>query len=574
MPGRSLAQPMVDHFGRRTRRSAPKVRLTVQNNHAVRAHLGKMSTRRPKNSLLVSNSMAITANQSFLRLHPDDNIAIATRSVHADVAFDLDDDTYFVTEDPIELGHKVAVRPIAKGTPVRKFGQMIGFATDDIVAGEWVHLHNVEPGELSLDYAFSQDIPPDPEPILGRTFMGYRRADGRAATRNYIGILSTVNCSATTSKYVAQNFDQSILADYPNIDGIVPLVHKGGCAFELDGEDHRQLTRTLAGFAEHPNIGAYVILGLGCETGQGSFLVDNHGLVQLDIPGSKPDSLPLLINIQDLGGVAKTVKRATEVLKEMLPEANRVAREPIPVSEIILGTECGGSDGNSGVTANPAVGIASDLLVAHGGTTILGETTEIYGGEHILTRRAKTREVGEALIERIKWWEEYSAKFGAVINNNPSVGNKRGGLTTIYEKSLGAIAKGGSTALRAVYKYAERVTEKGFVIMDTPGFDPASITGFVAGGANVVVFTTGRGSCYGCKPVPTIKIASNTPMYDRMVDDMDINAGRILDGTSVREVGEDIFEMIIDVASGKYTKSEAQGIGEEEFCPWTSGPVL
>ncbi len=518
--------------------------------------------------------MANAKDLPFLKLHPDDNIAIAKRPVPADAAFDLDDDTYFVTEESIDLGHKVATRSIAQGSPIRKFGQMIGFATDDIVAGEWVHTHNVEPGELSLDYAFCEDIPPDPKPIIGKTFMGYRRADGRAATRNYIGIVSTVNCSATASKYVAQQFDSSILADYPNIDGIVALVHKGGCAFGFDGDDHRQLTRTLAGFAQHPNIGAYLILGLGCETGQGSFLVDNHELVQIDVPGTKPESVPLLLNIQDLGGVAKTVKRATEVLKQLLPEANRVEREPIPVSELILGTECGGSDGNSGVTANPAVGIASDLLVAHGATSILGETPEIYGGEHLLTRRAKTREVGEALLERIRWWEEYTAKFGTVINNNPSVGNKKGGLTTIYEKSLGAIAKGGSTALKAVYKYAERVTEKGFVIMDTPGFDSASITGFVAGGANVVVFTTGRGSCYGCKPVPTIKIASNTHMYDRMSDDMDINAGRILEGASVQEVGQEIFDMIIDVASGKHTKSEAQGIGEEEFCPWTYGPVL
>ena len=343
---------------------------------------------------------------------------------------------------------------------------------------------------------------------------------------------------------------------------------------QYDGDDHRQLARTLAGFAKHPNIGAYLVLGLGCETAQGSFLVDNHRLVQLDVPGQETEPLPLIMNIQDYGGVAKTVRRATEVLKDLLPEANRVERVPIPVSELILGTECGGSDGNSGVTANPAVGVASDLLVAHGGTTILGETPEIYGGEHILTRRAKTREIGAKLIERIAWWKQYAAMFGVEIDNNPSIGNKKGGLTTIYEKSLGAIAKGGSTALKAVYQYAEAVTERGFVIMDTPGFDAASVTGFVAGGANIVVFTTGRGSCFGCKPVPTIKIASNTPMYERIIDDMDINAGRILDGASVQEVGKEIFEKIISVANGEKTKSEKQGIGEEEFCPWSIGPVL
>ena len=343
---------------------------------------------------------------------------------------------------------------------------------------------------------------------------------------------------------------------------------------EFGGEDHSQLARTMAGFAKHPNIGAYLVLGLGCETAQGSFMVDQHQLVQLQIPGQGKESLPLVMNIQDYGGVAKTVDRAAEVLKEMLPEVNRVEREPIPVSELIVGTECGGSDGNSGVTANPAVGVASDMIVAHGGTTILAETPEIHGGEHILTRRAVSREVGQKLLDRLKWWEEHAAKFGAEIDNNPSVGNKKGGLTTIYEKSLGAIAKGGTTALRGVFGYAEPVTEKGLVVMDTPGFDAASITGMVAGGANVVVFTTGRGSCYGCKPVPTIKVASNTPMFRRLEPDMDINAGSILDGNSVDQIGREIFEMIISVASGIQTKSEAQGIGEEEFCPWAIGPLL
>jgi altronate hydrolase len=316
-------------------------------------------------------------------------------------------------------------------------------------------------------------------------------------------------------------------------------------------------------------------LGLGCETAQGSFLVNTQNLVQLDGGnGQAKDEFPLVMNIQDYGGVRKTVDRAIGVLKDMLPLANDVKRVPIPVAELILGTQCGGSDGNSGVTANPALGIASDLMVAHGGTTVLAETTEIYGGEHTLTRRAISREVGEKLVERIKWWEWYTKTFGVTIDNNPSVGNKKGGLTTIYEKSLGAIAKGGSMALRQVYRYAEPITEKGFVIMDTPGFDPASVTGLIAGGTNIIVFTTGRGSCFGCKPVPTIKVATNTPMYERMIDDMDINAGRIIDGASVEDVGREIFEKIIAVSSGEKTKSEAQNIGDEEFCPWTYGPVL
>ncbi|MFQ5731799.1 MAG: UxaA family hydrolase [Planctomycetaceae bacterium] len=530
--------------------------------------------------------MPDSSENAFVRLHPDDNIVIARTGVEKGTSVPAGDNGgTLVTLDAIDLGHKMADRPIAAGEPVRKFGQLIGYAGTDIQPGEWVHSHNLSVGTPACqggktgggDYAFSTDVPPAPKPILGRTFQGYRRGTGKAATRNYLGIISTVNCSATTSKLVAQRITAEMLADYPNIDGVVPLVHKAGCAMQYGGEDHRQLTRVLAGFARHPNIGAYLVVGLGCETGQPSFLVDTHGLTQLDLPGDDgqpAEPLPLVMTIQDHGGVARTVDRAVGVLKEMLPEVNRVRREPIPVAELILGTECGGSDGNSGVTANPAVGVASDLLVAHGGTTILGETTEIYGGEHLLTRRAVTPEVGRKLVERIEWWERYTAFFGVEIDNNPSPGNKKGGLTTIYEKSLGAIAKGGSTALTEVYRYAEPVTAKGFVVMDTPGYDPASVTGMVAGGANVIVFTTGRGSCFGCKPVPSLKVATNTPMFERMIDDMDVNAGRILDGVSVEEVGREIFERIVAVASGESTKSEAQGIGDEEFCPWALGPVL
>ncbi|HEX4071817.1 MAG TPA: altronate dehydratase family protein [Planctomycetaceae bacterium] len=526
----------------------------------------------------MSTAVAVPA---LLRLHPDDNVGVSTRRIAAGAAVDVSRGGAAVTaRERVEMGHKIALVQIGRGMPIRKYGQTIGFATADIQPGEWVHTHNVEPGALSLDYAIASEVPTDPAPIHGRTFLGFRRPDGRAATRNYIGIVSTVNCSAATSRFVAQRFDRALLADFPSIDGVVPLVHKAGCAMQYGGDDHQQLSRVLAGFAKHANIAAYVVIGLGCETGQASFLVDNYGLTQLQIPGRKPEgnaaggNSRLVMNIQDVGGVRKTVDRAVGVLKEMLPEVNRVERVPIPVSEIVLGTNCGGSDGNSGVTANPALGYASDLLVAHGATSILAETPEIYGGEHLLTRRAISPEVGESLIGMIRWWEKYTEFFGAQINNNPSVGNKKGGLTTIYEKSLGAIAKGGTTALRAVYRYADPVTERGFVFMDTPGFDPASVTGIVAGGANVVVFTTGRGSCFGCKPVPSIKVATNTPLYERMVDDMDINAGRILEGVSVEDVGREIFEKIIAVASGERTKSEEQGIGDDEFCPWSIGPTL
>lgn len=515
----------------------------------------------------------MAADRLFVFLNPDDNIAVAARNVPVNSSIGSNGQAV-VTREAIDLGHKVATRAIRRGEPVRKFGQTIGFATTDIAPGAWVHTHNVEAGPLSLDYAYCSEIPPDPKPITGRTFQGYRRHDGRAATRNYIAVISTVNCSAYTSRLIAQRFDHGLLKDFPNIDGIIPLVHKQGCAMQYGGEDHQQLNRTLAGFAKHANIGAYLLVGLGCETGQASFLADSEHLVQINLPNQKKGAVPLILNMQEVGGIRKTVERGTAILKEMLPEVNKVRREPIPVSEIILGTNCGGSDGNSGVTANPALGHASDLLVAHGAASVLAETSEIYGGEHTLTRRAITREVGEKLIERIKWWEKYTAMFGTEINNNPSVGNKKGGLTTIYEKSLGAIAKGGTTALRGVYHYAEPIRSKGFLIMDTPGYDPVSVTGLVAGGCNVVVFTTGRGSCFGCKPVPSIKIATNTPMYERMVEDMDINAGVILDGATVETVGREIFEKIIAVASGEKTKSEAQGVGDDEFAPWQIGPTL
>ncbi|HID21450.1 MAG TPA: altronate dehydratase [Planctomycetaceae bacterium] len=513
-------------------------------------------------------------SQDILVLHPQDNVAVARRDVPAGKAVRTDGPAApVVTCEPIRFGHKVALRAIGAREPVIKYGQTIGFATRDIAPGQWVHTHNVEPGELKLDYAFATEVPAAPEPQTGRTFLGYRRADGRAATRNYVAVLSTVNCSATAARRVADRIAPLIRSDYPNIDGVVALTHKMGCAMEYGGEGHRVLARTLAGFARHPNVGACVILGLGCETAQPSYLVEKFDVSTDHVP-SQPAGSPLILSIQDVGGLRKTVERTVDAIKSLLPDVNRVEREPIPVSELIVGTECGGSDANSGITANPALGVASDRMVAHGGTVILAEVPEICGGEHLLTRRVVSRKVGEALIERIRWWRDYVAKFGGVIDNNPSVGNREGGLTTIYEKSLGAIAKGGHTALRAVVQYAEPVTTKGLVVMDTPGFDAISVTGMVAGGAHVIVFTTGRGSCFGCKPVPTIKVATNSALFHHLSDDMDINAGRILEDATVEEVGEEIFEEIVAVASGKRTKSEEQGIGDEEFCPWQVGPIL
>jgi altronate hydrolase len=505
-----------------------------------------------------------------VHLRPEDNVAVAARNLPAGLEIRFNDMTLALSRQ-IGLGHKVAVRDIGKGEAIYKYGQVIGFAGEPIPAGSHVHVHNVRADSFERDYAFCRDCPSPPAGVEPRYFMGYERGDGRYGTRNYIAIISTVNCSASTSKYISERFRAAdLLRQYPNVDGVVAITHKQGCAMQYDGADHQQLDRTLAGFAKHPNVAAYVLVGLGCETGQAIHLVENQGLVQLNGPRKKP----LVLTIQECGGISKTVEAGVHALAELLPQVNDVRRTRLPSSHLVLGTNCGGSDGNSGVTANPALGVASDLLVAQGGTAIIGETPEIYGAEHLLTRRAVTREVGQKLVDRIKWWEWYTGIFGAEINNNPSPGNKDGGLTTIYEKSLGAIAKGGTTALADVVGYAEPVRTKGFVVMDTPGYDPVSMTGIVAGGANVLVFTTGRGSVFGCKPAPSIKVATNSPMYHHMIDDMDINAGVILEGTPLEVVGRQIFEEILAVASGKKTKSEINGVGEEEFAPWSIGPTL
>lgn len=515
---------------------------------------------------------ATTATVDAILLRPQDTVAIAARTLEAGELVSAGPHTVRVLMK-VPQGHKLAVAAVKLGQPVLRFGQIIGFATAPIEPGDWVHVHNLAAGSFERDYAYCTEVPPDFTPIRDRTFQGFRRAGGKAGTRNYVAVISTVNCSASVSRYIVNRFSADLLKQYPNVDGVVAFKHHAGCAMQYDGEDHRQLSRTLAGMAKHANIGGFLLVGLGCETGAMGHLLQTQNLLQL--PGmSNPKGAPKVLSMQDMGGTQKTVEAGLRALAELLPQANDVRRETIPASEIILGLNCGGSDGNSGVTANPALGVASDLLVAAGGTSVLAETSEIYGAEHLLTRRSITREVGEKLIARIRWWEDYTKKFGVVIDNNPSPGNKAGGLTTIYEKSLGAVAKAGTAALRDVFLYAEPITTKGFVVMDTPGYDPTSVTGLVAGGCNVVCFTTGRGSCYGCKPVPSIKIATNSAMYERLSDDMDVNAGVVLEGVSLEEVGRRIFDQILETASGAKTKSELHGIGDDEFIPWSIGPVL
>ena len=500
----------------------------------------------------------------YLRLNPADDVVIACR--------DLEPGTNLIQEgvlvaERIPAGHKVATRAVAQGQPVRRYSQIIGFATRAIAPGQHVHVHNLEVRDFARDYAFGEAYEPTRFIQPPATFMGIVRADGRVATRNYIGILSTVNCSATVAKYVADAFKGEALSAFPNVDGVVALTHSSGCGMDTNGQGIDVLRRTLAGYARHANFAGVLVIGLGCEANQMDALFFTQGLSEGPLLRS--------MTIQGEGGTPKTVQNGIALIKEMLPHANEAAREAVPASHITVGLQCGGSDGYSGITANPALGAAADLLVRHGGTAILSETPEIYGAEHLLTRRASSRAVGEKIVERIRWWEDYTARNNGEMNNNPSPGNKAGGLTTILEKSLGAVAKGGTTGLMGVYEYAEPVTAKGFVFMDTPGYDPVSATGQVAGGANMICFTTGRGSVYGCKPAPSLKLATNTPLYERMESDMDINCGAILDGSmSVQEAGQKIFELILATASGQPSKSEEHGFGADEFVPWQLGAVM
>jgi altronate hydrolase len=506
----------------------------------------------------------LTRASLTIRLHPDDDVVIARAQLVGGTTL-IDEKINVVGLIP--PGHKVAAHAIRKGDPVKRYNQIIGFASKDIGAGEHVHLHNLAMGTFDRDYAFGADVRPTRYVDTPATFQGIVRDDGRVATRNYIGILSTVNCSATVARGIADHFTRERLAAYGNVDGIVALTHGSGCGMDTQGEGMQILRRTLGGYAKHANFAGVLIVGLGCEANQISSLLGAQQLTEG----------PLLrtFSIQDTGGTAKTIAHGIALIEEMLPHANAVTRTEVPASAITIGLQCGGSDGYSGITANPALGAAVDLLVRHGGTAILSETPEIYGAEHLLTRRAVSRGVGEKLVSRIKWWEDYTARERGEMNNNPSPGNKAGGLTTILEKSLGAVAKGGTSNLNAVYEYAEPVTAKGFVYMDTPGYDPVSATGQVAGGANLICFTTGRGSAYGCAPAPSLKLSTNTQLWVRQQEDIDLNCGEIADGTaSVDEIAARLFALILDTCAGSRSKSELHGYGQNEFIPWYLGAVM
>ena len=505
----------------------------------------------------------------FIRLHAADDVLIARTQLVGGTQVES-----FAVRGLIPAGHKIATHDIAAGDPVRRYNQIIGFASKPIAAGDHVHTHNLWMGEAKGDFVRDYAVGADVKPEAARrhaTFMGYQRSDGRVATRNYIGVLSSVNCSATAARAIADHFSRQnhpdALAAYPNVDGVVALTHGSGCGMDSDGLGLQVLQRTLAGYATHANFCAVLVVGLGCESNQINAWLATSNL--------REGETLKVFNIQDTGGTRKTVAKGVGLIEELLPLANQSVREPCDASHITIGLQCGGSDGYSGISANPALGVAVDLLVAHGGTAILSETPEIYGAEHLLTRRAVRPDIADKLIARIKWWEHYTAINQGEMNNNPSPGNKAGGLTTILEKSLGAVAKGGTSNLQAVYEYAQAVQAKGFVYMDTPGYDPVSATGQVAGGANMICFTTGRGSAYGCAPSPSLKLATNTRLWQRQEEDMDINCGEIVDGTaSIDDMGQRIFELVLSTASGNLSKSEKHGYGPNEFVPWQLGAVM
>ncbi len=495
---------------------------------------------------------------AVIRLDPSDTVVTALRPLAPGEEGAI---------EPIPRGHKMAVAPMPGGAPAIKYAQIIGYAAEDIAPGAHVHTHNLEFRAVARDYEFATNLRPVAPARTADSFMGYPRASGPAGTRNTIAILTSVNCSATAARMIADHFTPERLAAYPNVDGVTAYVHGTGCGMAGDGEGFAALQRVMWGYARNPNVGGVLMVGLGCEMNQIDWLIEAYGMT--------PGPLFQAMNIQDVAGLRRTVAAGIAKVEAMLPLVDATARAPCPVSDLTVALQCGGSDAWSGISANPALGHACDLLVAQGGTGVLAETPEIYGAEHLLTRRAVSREVGERLIARIRWWEDYTARNRGTMDNNPSPGNKAGGLTTILEKSLGAAAKGGTSPLTGVYDYAAPIAARGFAFMDSPGYDPASVTGQIASGCTLVVFTTGRGSAFGSKPAPTIKVATNSPMFARMEEDMDIDAGRILTGdASVDEVGREIYAMMLAVASGARSKSEAQGLGEHEFVPWQIGAVM
>lgn len=515
----------------------------------------------------VDRRNAMSTQHALHLLAEGDDVAVALRDLTAGEEVPSPDGTLTLVQG-VPRGHKVAVRQVAAGRPVVKYGHVIGYATAPIARGEHVHSHNLEfgaheaPGRHEAPVAAAVQLP------ARRTYLGIGRSDGSVATRNYVAVVSSVNCSATVCRAIATRAEASgLLARYPSIDGVVPVTHSLGCGMAAEGNGMDVLRRTLMGYATHPNVGGVLLVSLGCEVNQ-----MEHMLEGIEF---RPGTPVVRLTIQEDGGSRRTIERGLAEIEAMAPVVADVRRTEFDVSTLVLGLNCGGSDGWSGVTANPALGVASDLVVAQGGRSVLAETPEIYGAEDLLVARAASPEVGRKVLDTIAWWEGYTTADGGSMDNNPSPGNKEGGITTILEKSLGAVAKAGHAPLADVYAYAEPITTPGLGFMDTPGYDPVSVTGLIAGGATLVAFTTGRGSALGTRPAPTLKLATNSAIYAAMGDDMDLNCGDVVDeGVSLEAKGLQIYEALLDVASGRRTSSEELGYGDDEFVPWHIGAVM
>ncbi|HXE12665.1 MAG TPA: altronate dehydratase family protein [Bryobacteraceae bacterium] len=506
---------------------------------------------------------AAGAANSVIQLHPRDNVAIARIALIPGQPIETGDSGFTVRQS-VPAGHKVATRPIASGDPIFRYGEIIGFASGDIAAGDHIHTHNVTFSELDHHDTAVPDLGPVPRRKSTESFLGYLRNDGRAGTRNYIAVVAASNCAAHTSELISASFADIELPE--NVDGIMAFPHGEGCGMAI-GPDSEQLQRTLEGVLAHPNVAAAVILGLGCEVNQIDHYLGRSG------DGYVPPEGLVGLTLQESGGTRSAIEAARQQIKRLIDVAASNKRTQLPASYLNLGLNCGGSDSFSGITANPALGYCSDLLVEQGATIVLAETTEIFGAEHLLFRRARNEEIAKKLLHCVDGYKAYLRQFGGSFDDNPSPGNKAGGLTNILEKSLGAVAKAGTTPLEDVVAYAERIRSKGFVFMNTPGYDPVSLTGLAAGGVNLIAFTTGRGSAIGFPTIPVLKIASNSATYRRMSENMDINAGRIADGeATVEQVGREIFEKLLRVASGERTDAEL--LGHHEFVPWRIGPVM
>ena len=509
----------------------------------------------------------IKPDNPFIRLNPTDNVVVARIPLSAGVTVSFEG-TEITIRNAIGAGHKVAVSAIPAGGAVLKYGENIGTAGEAIEPGDLVHVHNLRFGVGDREYEFStglQDLAGIPL-VSERTFQGYPRADGRVGTRNFVAILGASNCAAFASQQIEAQFVGESF-EGTGIDGVVAFPHADGCG-QSNGADMDLLRRTLDGVADHPNIAAAVVVGLGCEVNQVSYYMRPD---RSSANGGPRRGLTL----QESGGTTRVVVDGAKAVWELIEEVGKLSRVDCPASKLVAALECGGSDAFSGIAANPSVGYFSDLLVKQGGTVCLAETTEVYGAEHLLTRRAVSREIGEKLLDKIEWYKRYVAGFGLGINfdSNPSPGNKAGGLTNIAEKSLGAVAKAGTSNLTAVYEFAERITETGFVFMNTPGYDATSVAGMAAGGCNVCLFTTGRGSAFGFPSVPVVKIASNSATGLHMDQDMDVNCGSIAEGKEdIPTVGKRMYDFVLEVASGRKTFSEE--LGHREFIPWRIGPVM